>query len=227
MRLEDLNWFDVEGYLKEDDRLMLVLGSCEQHGYLSLLTDVRIPLALADAAGQRTGVLVAPTLNYGCSPYFLGYPGTLSLRISTLLDLVEDIARSAYGHGFRRVLALNGHGGNEPAKARLYEVVNEFPDLQLRWYAWWHSHSVQEIAIKHELKPSHANWSEAFAFTQVAELPSHEKPPPYVPGLIGAREARQVYGDGSFGGGYAADAAVMDEIFAAALRDVLTLLRFD
>jgi creatinine amidohydrolase len=131
MRLEDLNWFDVQSYLKTDDRLMLVLGSCEQHGFLSLLTDVKIPLALADAAGQETNVLVAPPLNFGCSPYFMGYPGTLSLRASTLLDLIEDLVRSAYRHGFRRMLILNGHGGNDAARARLYEVAGDFPDLRL------------------------------------------------------------------------------------------------
>ena len=57
MRFEDLSWFDVEKYLQNEDRLMLVLGACEQHGYLSLLTDSKIPLALADAASQQTGVI--------------------------------------------------------------------------------------------------------------------------------------------------------------------------
>ncbi|MBN1145950.1 MAG: creatininase family protein [Anaerolineales bacterium] len=227
MRLEDLNWFDVEEYLKNDDRLMLVLGSCEQHAYLSLLADVRVPLALADAASERTGVLVAPPVNFGVSPYFLAYPGTLSLRASTLLDLVEDLARSAYGHGFRRLLLLNGHGGNEPAKARLYELANQLPGVQFRWYAWWQSHSVQEVARKYELKPAHASWLEAFPFTRVTDLPQGEKAPPYVPGLMGAEQARQVYGDGSFGGPYQAGQAVMQEVFSAALEDILLLLRFD
>src|SRR5574339_1139849 len=107
MRLEDLTWMDVEKYLQQDDRLMLVLGATEQHAYLSLLTDVKIPLALADAASQQTGVLVAPPLNFGVSPYFLAYPGTLSLRVSTLTAALEDIIRSAAGHGFRRILILN------------------------------------------------------------------------------------------------------------------------
>jgi len=227
MRLEDLNWFDVENYLKADDRLMLVLGSCEQHGYLSLQTDVRIPLALADAASGRTGVLVAPPVNFGISPYFLAYPGTFSLRASTLFDLVEDLARSAYLHGFRRLLVLNGHGGNEPVKARLYELANQFPDLQFRWYAWWQSHSVREIIVKYDLKPAHGSWMEAFPFTRVADLPAGDKPPPYVPGLLGAEQARQVYGDGSFGGPYQVDEAIMEEIFTAALQDVLLLLGFE
>jgi len=227
MRLEDLNWFDVQSYLQQEDRLMLVLGSCEQHGYLSLLSDAKIPLALADAASQQTDVLVAPPLNFGCSPYFMAYPGTLSLRASTLLDLVEDLVRSAYRHGFRRVLILNGHGGNDPARARLYEIASELPELRLAWYAWWQSHSVQDVAQRYGLKPAHANWLEAFSFTRVSELPAGEKTPPRVPGLMGADEARQVYGDGVFGGPYQVDESIMQEIFAAALQDILVLLKFD
>ena len=227
MRLEDLNWFDVQSYLQHDDRLILVLGSCEQHGYLSLLTDVKIPLALADAASQQTGVLVAPPLNFGCSPYFMAYPGTLSLRASTLLDTVEDLVTSAYQHGFRRVLLLNGHGGNDAARARLYEVASQLPDLRLAWYAWWQAHSVVEAAQRHGLKPAHASWLEAFSFTRVGELPEGEKLPPLVPGLLGADEARQVYGDGVFGGPYQVDDAIMQELFDTALQDILVLLKFE
>jgi creatinine amidohydrolase len=227
MRIEELNWLDVENYLRNEDRIMLVLGSCEQHGYLSLLTDVKVPLALADIASQQTGVLVAPPLNFGSSPYFMGYPGTLSLRASTLLDVIEDLVQSAYSHGFRRILVLNGHGGNDAARARLYELANQRPDLHLAWYAWWQSHSVAEVAKKHALKPAHASWLEAFPFTRVADLPDGEKLPPRVPGLLGAADARQVYGDGVFGGPYQVDDAIMDEVFQAALQDVLQLLRFE
>jgi creatinine amidohydrolase len=226
MRFEELNWFDIEAYLKHDDRLMMILGACEQHAYLSLLTDVKIPLALADAASQARGVAVAPPLNFGSSPYFLAYPGTLSLRLSTLIDLVEDLVRSAYRQGFRRILFLNGHGGNDPARSRLYEVASQLPELQLAWYAWWQSQSVQAVAEKHDIRTAHANWLEAFPFTRVAELPQVKKKPPYVPGLMGAEQARQVYGDGSFGGLYQADQEIMDEMFQAALQDVLNLLQF-
>lgn len=226
MRLEQLNWMDVETYLEQDDRLILVLGSCEQHGYLSLLTDAKIPQALADAASETTGVLVAPALNFGSSPYFLAYPGTLSLRVSTLLDLVEDIVRSVYVHGFRRLLILNGHGGNDPVRARLYEILSQLDGLRIAWYAWWQAHSVQSIAMKYAIKPAHANWLEAFPFTKVAELPLDEKAPPVVPGLLGAGQARQVYGDGSFGGPYQVEAEIMEEIFQAAFDDVINMLRF-
>lgn len=224
MRLDELNWMDVEKYLQSDDRLIFVLGACEQHGYLSLLTDVKIPLALADAASQQTGVLVAPPVNFGISPYFLAYPGTLSLRLATLVDLVEDLLRSAFSQGFRRFLFLNGHGGNDPARARLYELSNQLPGMCLAWYSWWISHSVEVVAQKHGLKPAHANWLEAFTFTQVTELPEGEKASPVVRGLLSAEEVREAYGDGTFGGFYQADEAIMNEMFAACLADVLQLL---
>jgi len=227
MRLDDLNWFDVEAYLKTDDRLIFVTGACEQHGYLSLLSDVRIPLALADAASQQTGVLVAPPVNYGISPYFLHYPGSFSLRLSTLADLVEDLIRSAYGQGFRRFLFLNGHGGNDPIRARLYELANQLPGIRLAWYAWWQAHSVEAVATSHGLKSYHAGWIEAFPFNIVADLPSGDKTPPYIPGLVDSQTARELYGDGVFGGPYQVKGEILDEVFRAALLDILQLLRFD
>ncbi len=227
MRFDDLNWMEVEQYLQHDDRLMFVLGACEQHAYLSLTTDVKVPLALADAASERTGVLVAPPLNFGASPYFMAYPGTLSLRVSTLLDFVEDLVRSAYRHGFRRILILNGHGGNRPARGRLYELADQLPNLRIVWYDWWLSHSVEAVARKHNLQPAHANWLENFPFTRVSEIPVDYKAPPHVPGVLGAEEARQVYGDGSFGGHYRASDEVMQAIFQEALKDVLQLLAFE
>ncbi len=222
-----MNWMDVEEYLQHDDRLMLVVGACEQHGYLSLLSDVKIPLALADAASKQTGVLVAPPLNFGSSPYFLTYPGTLSLKLTTLMDAVEDILRSAYGQGFKRILVLNGHGGNSGLKIRLTELSNQCSGIQVQWYAWWMAHSVEEVAIRHDLKPGHANWLEAFPFNIVADLPQGEKTPPHVPSdILDAQKTREVYGDGSFGGLYRVPQETLGEIFDAALLDVLQLLKF-
>ena len=227
MRLEDLNWYDVENYRKSDDRLIFVLGACEQHEYLSLLSDVRIPLALADAASHKTGVIVAPSVNFGISPYFQEYPGTFSLRLSTMVDLVEDLVRSAYDHGFRKLLFLNGHGGNDPARTRLYEIVNHLPKLRIVWYAWWQAHSVEAVAVRHGLKSFHAGWIEAFDFNLVDDLPDGEKIPPKIPGLIDAGSAKQLYGDGVFGGPYKVDKSILQEVFNTALEDILHILEFD
>jgi creatinine amidohydrolase len=227
MRFEDLAWFDIEKYLQIDDRLILVLGACEQHGYLSIMSDSKIPLALADTASQKSGVLVAPVVNFGISPYFMDYPGTLSLRASTFLDIAEDLVRSAYHHGFKRILILNGHGGNDPARARIYEVTNTIPDLQIAWYSWWQSRSVDTVAQKYGLRSYHAAWIEAFQFTRVGDLPSGDKIPPRIPGLVNSKIARELYQDGVFGGPYQVDDTIMAEIFAAALDDILQLIKFE
>jgi len=224
MRFGDLNWMDVENYLKTDDRIMLVLGATEQHGYLSLQTDARIPLALADAASKETGVLIAPELNFGVSPYFLGYPGTISLKSDTLLHVVRDVVESLYGHGFRKILVMNGHSGNNSARESLVELANRMSGLKIGFYSWWESHAVSELARKYDLNPEHASWMEAFYFTRVADLPAGEKQPVRVVGMLNAAETRAAYGDGVFGGKYLAEDRVMDEMFGVCLQDTLYLL---
>ena len=117
---------------------------------------------------------------------------------------------------------------NNGVKTHLVELANELTGLKLQWYAWWQAHSVEEVALRHEIKPSHANWLEAFPFTIVAGLPEGEKVSPVVPSdLMDARTAREVYGDGSFGGRYRVDEKIMQEIFEAALSDILQLLKFE
>lgn len=228
MHLDDLNFMDVEDYLKQDDRILLVMGACEQHGYLSLMTDTRIPQVLADAVSQKSGVLVAPAVNFGVSPYFLTYPGTISLRVSTYLDLVEDVVRSLYGQGFRRFVALNGHGGNAPATARLVELGNALPYLQLSWYSWWQAQRVTETAAQHGLVSRHAAWIEAFKFCRVTELPQGEKESfdsHYA--VYNAARTRAEAGDGVYGGKYQVSDEIMDELFKVMVEDVLDLLKFE
>lgn len=227
MRFEELNWMDIEQYLTQDDRVMVVLGATEQHGYLSLATDVRIPIALADAASNQTGVLVAPPINFGCSPFFLAYPGTISLRSTTMLAMVEDVIRSLARTGFKRIVLLNSHSGNDGAQTLLSELADDLSGVQLRWYEWYESHSAEAICVKHNIKPTHANWVEAFSFTKVCDLPTERKTPPMVPGIMDPETARQVYGDGSFGGDYEVDDTIMRELFDELLKDVLQLLRFE
>jgi creatinine amidohydrolase len=227
MRLEELNWMDVENYLKTDDRIMLVLGSCEQHGYLSLQTDVRVPQALADAASQESAVLVAPALNFGVSPYFLDFPGTISIKPKTYLAVFEDLLESLIHHGFKRILILNGHGGNHVATTTCNTVLNQNPDVKIRWYSWWRSRSVQRVYEKYQMKPGHGDWSEAFPFTIVSDIPDGEKEVPDIEGAISAQEMRRLFPDGVMGSPYTADLSIMDELFKTALANVLHLLTFE
>ena len=123
--LAEIGWPDVAVYLEGDDRIILPIGSTEQHGrHLPLGTDTMVPTALAHRLGERTGVLVAPTVTYGMSLHHLGFPGSVSLRPETLTHVLEDILRSLHRHGFRRVFVLNGHGGNvAPLRMALANVM--------------------------------------------------------------------------------------------------------
>lgn len=145
--LEELGWPDVEEYLRTDDRLILVVGSTEQHGrHMTFASDVWQPWAIALRLSERTGVLVAPPINYGMSLHHLGFPGSLSLRPDTLSQVVMDLLDSAYQHGFRRVLVLNGHGGNIAALGvALAEVLNELHGLDVRVRQWWHEPEVKTV----------------------------------------------------------------------------------
>jgi creatinine amidohydrolase len=137
--LEECGWLDVQEYLQHDDRLILVIGSTEQHGrHLVLGTDVWQAWEIATRVSERSGVLLAPPVSFGMSLHHMGFPGTLSLRPQTLSSVVADLLESAYEHGFRRILLLNGHGGNDAAiRVALAEVLNELHGLQVRVSTWW------------------------------------------------------------------------------------------
>ncbi len=125
-------------------------------------------------------------------------------------------------------MLLNGHGGNTPVRAQLVELVNELPDLQMKWYAWWTTKVVSEISKKHGLINQHANWEEAFDFTIVSDMPEGAKPVPKSNGEILDKTAtREVYGDGMFGGAYKAAPEVMQEIFDACLSEIVESLKFE
>jgi creatinine amidohydrolase len=224
MHLADLNWMDVESYLQEDDRVILVTGSTEQHGYLSLLADVRIPMALATAAASREQVLVAPPLNFGVSPDFVEFPGTLSLSEETFHEVLYELVVCLVQHGFRRVLILNGHGGNT-LPPQLEALQHDVDGLHIVWYEWFRSPAAEQFASREGLKLAHANWSEAFSFTRVCELPDGEKAPVDLRLETPGMSERRILGDGSFGGPYQVPDETIEHLFNLLLGEVVSILR--
>ena len=94
MKIHDANWMQVEAYLKRDDRAVLPIGSTEQHAGLSLMVDSILAERVSAEAAEPLGVPVFPPLSYGITPYFMGFPGTVSLRVETLIHVVRDVLDS-------------------------------------------------------------------------------------------------------------------------------------
>ena len=109
-KLEEISWKDVEAYLKTDNRIILPVGSTEQHGaFAPLGTDTYVAKAIAESAGQQAGVLVAPPLWFGWSPHHLVKPGTISVRAEILIEMLSDVIGSLAEHGFANFVVVNGH----------------------------------------------------------------------------------------------------------------------
>jgi creatinine amidohydrolase len=114
MRWEELSSPDVAALDRERTVVMLPLGSVEQHGsHLPLGTDTILANAVSLAAAERVGdAFVLPPPWFGFSAHHMRFPGSVTLRSKTLIALAEDIVGSLVQHGFRRILIVNGHGGN-------------------------------------------------------------------------------------------------------------------
>jgi creatinine amidohydrolase len=228
MRISDLNWMQVEEYLRRDDRAVLPVGSTEQHAYLSLATDDILAERIAVEAAEPLGIPVFPVVAYGITPYFRGYPGSLTLRVDTFLSVVRDLLDALAEQGFRRVLIVNGHGGNAPAQALTGEWMADHPGVRVKFHNWWNAPLT--IAKVKEIDPvaSHASWMENFPWTRLAgvKLPPEQKPMVDWTHLqtLGPAEIRARLGDGNFGGRYQRADEEMHAIWSVAVEETRGLL---
>ena len=206
MRISDMSWSDVEAYLKRDDRAVVPLGCTEQHAGLSLATDSILAERVAVEAAEPLGVPVFPVIAYGITPAFLAYPGTISLRLETYARLLRDVLDSLAGQGFRRVLLVNGHGGNQPAHPLAAEWQADRPGVSVKVHNWWNAPRTWAAVQATDPVASHASWMENFPWTRLlADAdPVDPKPPVDLGRTRGVSPAgvRAVVGDGNFGGLY-------------------------
>jgi creatinine amidohydrolase len=228
MKIAEMNWPQVEGYLKRDDRAVLPLGSTEQHAFLSLSVDSILSERVALAAAEPLGVPVFPVLAYGITPYFRAYPGTISLRVDTYLNVVRDILDGLQEQGFRRILIVNGHGGNQPAGSLGIEWMATNPGTVVKFHNWWNAPLTFAKVQQTDPVGSHASWMENFPWTRLAGVaqPTQQKPMIVHERLrLMAPEAVRTYlGDGNFGGCYERSDEEMLAIWEVAVAETRGLL---
>jgi creatinine amidohydrolase len=154
MRLQLATWTQVEAYLAHSNSAILPIGSTEQHGPTGLIgTDALCAEAVAVRVGEIMGVMVAPTIAVGMAQHHMDFPGSMTLRPSTLMAVVRDCLLSLVRHGFRRVLLVNGHGGNvATVQAAFAETQMELdamtprPELRTRLLNWWEMPEIDRLS---------------------------------------------------------------------------------
>jgi creatinine amidohydrolase len=214
MLLHLSTWLEVEAYLAGSQGIIVPIGSTEQHGPTGLIgTDALCAEAIAHAVGEATHALVCPTLNVGMAMHHTAFPGSISLRPSTLILVIRDYLTSLVRAGFTKFFFINGHGGNiATLKAAFSESYGVLADLglpqadqvQCRLANWFMCGSVYRLAreLYGDREGSHATPSEV-ALTQylypefIKKAPLSEAARGYP--IYGAKDFRDRYPDGRMG----------------------------
>jgi len=140
--LHDWAWPQIAEHLKTDDTILIPFASTEQHGeHLPLGTDSFQGLEITRRAAERSQTLYTPMLWFGYSPHHMRSPGegtgTITLRASTLLDVLYDISKSLVYHGFSRLIFVSGHASNtkvlDPLLRKLRYETGAFIALYKPW----------------------------------------------------------------------------------------------
>jgi creatinine amidohydrolase len=137
-KLEELNWMEFKRLVpKKADALLLPVGTIEAHGVTGLGTDNQIPSSVAERIAEPVNALIAPAVNYGITKSLLPYPGSVTVNPDTFERYVFEVAASLADAGFKRIVILNGHGGNtetlKNVSTRLYRDKQVFSMV----IDWW------------------------------------------------------------------------------------------
>jgi creatinine amidohydrolase len=206
VKISEMNWSQVEAYLAKDNRAVLPTGSTEQHAQLSLSVDSILSERVSADAAEPIGVPVFPAVCYGVTPYFMAFPGTVTLKVDTFIKVIGDILDSLAAHGFRRIVIVNGHGGNAPAQSLAAEWMAARPQMQVKFHNWYNAPKTWAKVKQIDPVASHASWMENFPWTRLANAPAPDRKKPAVEmdriRAMSPQTLRNYIGDGNFGGQY-------------------------
>jgi len=136
--MEEMNWIDIKEAINNGFKTVIIgVGSTEQHGpHLPTKTDALIADVIVNLIAQSLkNALQAQTIRVGCSDHHLSFPGTISLKKSTLKAIIQDYLESLQKHGFENIIFIPTHGGNfNPIKEAIEEVREKFPKIKIFAY---------------------------------------------------------------------------------------------
>jgi len=126
--------------LQHDPVVIVPTGSVEQHGpHCPMDVDISGPFYMAVRTAERIEdfpVIVSPPVWSGFTHYNMGFPGTINLRLETYQNLLADVCRSIHANGFKRIVVVNGHGGNmAPNRAVAVQIAEE--DIYVLPFSYW------------------------------------------------------------------------------------------
>jgi creatinine amidohydrolase len=229
VRIADMNWMQVRDQAGKDDRAVLPIGSTEQHAYLSLAVDSILSEKVAREAAEPLGIPVFPVINYGLTPSFVAYPGTVTLKISTLCALLADVLDGMVRSGFRRIVIVNGHGGNTPAHGAVLEWLDRHHGCQVKWHNWWNAPKTWAKAMEIDPVASHASWLENFPWTRLAGVAMSAEQKAMMDlshfSRVDPVAKQALLGDGNYGGLYQRGDDDMMAMWNVAVEETRGLMR--
>ncbi|MGA1600034.1 MAG: creatininase family protein [bacterium] len=234
MYLKHLTWQETEDYLKQRQSIIMPIGSHEQHGPNGMIgTDIICPARVAESVSEQTGLLIGPSIEVGMAQHHLAFAGSITVRPSTLISIIQDYVNSLARHGFTKFLFLNGHGGNIAtvqaafseihAEASLGRAPAGQPELELSLHNWYLGKRVGKLSD--ELFPGieghHATPSEIsltyYAFPEHAKSVGLMEPRVAPFGSFGsASDYRRKFPDGRIGSDPSGATAELGERLCAA-----------
>lgn len=135
--LYEMSWIEAKEYFAKNDVALLPVGSTEQHGPQNPLgTDHLIAKALAEEAAKRTGVVCLPVIPFGVSSHHKQFWGTIHVSPKALKEYVKEICLALNYYGVRKIVIVNGHGGNLNALAEAARELRE-TGIFASIFQWW------------------------------------------------------------------------------------------
>lgn len=145
--LPDLTWQEVDDLRNITDKVLIPIGSLEQHGpHLPLSTDTIIAFEVAKRVAEKLNIALTPPINFGFSIEHMDFPGTISLKPLTLSILLRDICSSLAQNGFKKIFIINGHGGNKAIIESAIQSIKN--DLDISLYSFTLLNMVREVFDK-------------------------------------------------------------------------------